>query len=63
MPVTTSSATAGPRIGPLLQAFFVEYLRGQRRLSEQTIASYRDTFRLLLRWIERETGIGHQPWP
>ena len=34
----TSSIVARPYIGPLLQAFFTEYLRVQKRLSEQTIA-------------------------
>ena len=38
-------------IGPLLQNFFVEYLCNQKRASPQTIASYRDTFRLLLEFI------------
>jgi site-specific recombinase XerC len=45
-------------VGPLLQAFFAEYLRAQKCLSEQTIASYRDTFRLLLWSIHHETGVG-----
>ena len=44
-------------VGPLLQIFFTEYLVAQKRLSIQTIASYRDTFRLLLQFIHRETGI------
>ena len=39
------------QIGPLLQNFFVEYLCNQKRASPQTIASYRDTFRLLLEFI------------
>lgn len=45
-------------VGPLLQAFFAEHLRAQKRLSEQTVASYRDTFRMLLRSIHHETGVG-----
>jgi len=44
--------------GPLLQAFFVEHLVAQKRVSQQTVASYRDTFRLLLRSVHRETGVG-----
>lgn len=44
-------------VGPLLQRFFTDYLTGQRRLSPQTIASYRDTFRLLLQFVHRVTGI------
>ena len=34
----------------LLQSFFVDRLLTQRRASPNTIASYRDTFRLLLRF-------------
>ncbi|WP_167757112.1 tyrosine-type recombinase/integrase [Thiorhodococcus minor] len=34
----------------LLQSFFTERLCRQRRASEHTIAGYRDTFRLLLRY-------------
>lgn len=45
-------------VGPLLQSFLTEYVVAQKRLSPQTVASYRDTFRLLLRFIHRETGIG-----
>lgn len=45
-------------VGPLLQVFFTDYLVAQRRVSPQTVASYRDTFRLLLRFVQRETGIG-----
>jgi hypothetical protein len=45
------------QLGPLLQAFFIDYLREQKHLSDQTIGSYRDTFRLLLRTVERETNI------
>jgi len=44
-------------LGPFLQIFFTDYLIGQRRLSQQTIASYRDTFRLLLQFIHQKTGI------
>lgn len=34
----------------LLQGFFVERLAAQRRVSGHTVAAYRDTFRLLLRY-------------
>jgi integrase/recombinase XerD len=44
-------------VGPLLQIFFTDHLTGQRRLSPQTVASYRDTFRLLLQFVHRTTGI------
>jgi integrase/recombinase XerD len=39
----------------LLYSF--DHLVAQRRLSLQTVASYRDTFRLLLQFVHRETGI------
>ena len=40
----------------LLQDFFVLRLGTQRGASARTIASYRDTFELLLRFAERRTG-------
>jgi site-specific recombinase XerD len=40
----------------LVQRFFNNYLIGQRNLSLQTIASYRDTFRLLLRFQSQRYG-------
>jgi site-specific recombinase XerD len=49
--------------GPLLQSFFTDYLIAQRRVSPQTVASYRDTFRLLLQFVHRETGIGPATLP
>jgi integrase/recombinase XerD len=36
----------------LLQGFFTDRLIGQRRVSPHTVASYRDTFRLLLRFTQ-----------
>ena len=44
-------------VGPLLQFFFADYLVKQRRVSMQSVASYRDTFRLLLKFIKGETGV------
>jgi site-specific recombinase XerD len=38
----------------LLQSFFTERLLTQRQVSAHTIASYRDTFRLLLRFVQLE---------
>jgi len=35
-------------IAPLVQSFFTDHLVCQRRASPQTVASYRDTFRLLM---------------
>ena len=40
----------------MLQAFFTERLITQRDASPQTIAAYRDTFRLLLRFTQKRTG-------
>jgi integrase/recombinase XerD len=37
----------------LLEAFFLDRLIQQRRVSPYTVASYRDTFRLLLHFAER----------
>jgi integrase/recombinase XerD len=41
-------------IGPLLQSFFVEHLLQHKHVSPQTIASYRDTFRLLLQYAHKQ---------
>ncbi len=43
-------------IGPLLQKFFLDYLGTQKKASLQTIASYRDTFRLMLCFIHEKYG-------
>jgi len=40
----------------LLQAFFCQRLIQQRGASHQTVCSYRDTFRLLLRFTEQQLG-------
>jgi site-specific recombinase XerD len=55
--------TSPTLVGPLLQFFFIDYLIAQRRVSPQTIASYRDTFRLLLQFVDRETGVGPTALP
>jgi site-specific recombinase XerD len=44
-------ATA-PALAPLLRSFFLDRLLRQRNASPATIAAYRDTFRLLLRFAE-----------
>lgn len=44
-------------LAPTLEAFFIERLARQRQASVHTIASYRDTFRLLLGFIEEQRGI------
>lgn len=43
-------------LAPLLQAFFSERLARQRDASPHTIASYRDSFRLLLSFLHEQTG-------
>jgi len=43
-------------IAPTLQAFFTERLARQRGASPRTIASYRDTLRLLLAFARERTG-------
>jgi integrase/recombinase XerD len=43
-------------LAPALEAFFTERLITQRNSSPQTIAAYRDTFRLLLRFAHERTG-------
>ena len=40
-------------LSPLLEAFFTQRLMAQRKVSAHTISSYRDTFRLLLKFAER----------
>jgi integrase/recombinase XerD len=44
-------------LAPTLQAFFTERLIRQRQVSPHTIASYRDTMRLLLTYTAARTGI------
>lgn len=43
-------------LAPLLEAFFTEGLCQQRAASPNTIAAYRDTFRLLLRFAQQKLG-------
>ncbi len=43
-------------IAPLVQSFFTDHLVRQRRASPQTVASYRDTFRLLIQHLSQTTG-------
>ncbi len=43
-------------LAPVLQAFFTDRLIAQRRASPHTIAGYRDTFRLLVRYAADRTG-------
>ena len=43
-------------LAPTMEGFFTERLIGQRRASPNTIASYRDTFRLLLTFAQQHTA-------
>jgi site-specific recombinase XerD len=43
-------------IAPTLQGFFTERLISQRRVSPRTIASYRDSLKLLLAFAQQRTG-------
>jgi site-specific recombinase XerD len=47
--------TTSPLLGPLLQAFFADYLLTQKRASPRTVAAYRDCFRLLLKALHEAT--------
>ncbi|MEO8224597.1 MAG: site-specific integrase [Gammaproteobacteria bacterium] len=49
--------TAALSLGPHLQAFFTEHLTCHKRVSPQTLASVRDSFRLLLQFLRIRTGI------
>jgi len=48
--------TADGSLGPLLQSFFMQHLLTYRRSSPQTVAAYRDTFCLLLRFLKQRHG-------
>jgi site-specific recombinase XerD len=43
-------------LAPTLEAFFTERLVGQRQVSPHTVAAYADTFRLLLAFVQRQSG-------
>ena len=44
-------------LAPTVESFFTGYLIGQRGASPHTIASYRDTLRLLFGYVYEQTGI------
>jgi integrase/recombinase XerD len=48
--------THNPSIAPLIQSFFTQHLQLHKRVSPQTVACYRDTFRLLFQFIKEQTG-------
>lgn len=43
-------------VAPTLEAYFTERLIGQRRASPNTVAAYRDAWRLLLGFVQARTG-------
>jgi site-specific recombinase XerD len=43
-------------LAPLLQTFFTDRLIRERRVAPNTVAAYRDTFRLLLCYTREQTG-------
>jgi len=43
-------------LGPLVEYFFAQHLAAHKRASPKTVISYRDTFRLLLRFLQQKTG-------
>jgi site-specific recombinase XerD len=43
-------------VAPTLQAFFTDRLARQRQVSPRTVASYRDTLRLLVCFVQDKTG-------
>lgn len=51
-----STQTNKPELATVLQDFFCRYLIDQRNLSSETVASYRDTFRLLLCHLQQTRG-------
>ena len=44
------------RFAELVQTFFCDYLIKQRDLSPRTVSAYRDTFRLLLNFLQQACG-------
>lgn len=51
------ASTRSDLLGSALQRYFCHYLIGQRNLSPRTISSYRDCFKLLIRFLEQHRGI------
>jgi integrase/recombinase XerD len=44
------------KLAPVPESFFTDYLMTQRQASPHTIASYRDTFKLMLGYLHEQTG-------
>ena len=49
-----------PSFPTLLQGFFTRRLMQQRQASAHTIGSYRDSFRLFLRFAQKQLGVAPQ---
>lgn len=45
-----------PSLSQMVQNFFCQRLQAQQQVSSHTLASYRDTLRLLLAFVQRKTG-------
>jgi integrase/recombinase XerD len=45
-----------PDLNGWIQRYFKEYLVRQRNVSPATVAAYRDTFRLLLRYLRQNAA-------
>ena len=50
------SKDLSPSLGQLLQSFFCQRLLAQQHASTHTVASYRDTVRLLLAFVQEQRG-------
>ena len=50
------SKALGPSLDQLVQNFFWQRLQAQQQVSPHTVASYRDTLRLLLAFVQQKTG-------
>jgi site-specific recombinase XerD len=48
--------TGTASVSSLLQYFFAQHLSKHKHVTPRTIVSYRDTFRLLLQYLNRQTG-------
>lgn len=53
---TLPTTPGSPSFAALVQEFFIDYLARQRAVSPRTVAAYRDTLTLLLRFAEAQLG-------
>ena len=47
---------AARTLGSLVEGFFLEWLARDRKASPNTLAAYRDAFRLFFAWLESKRG-------